>query len=262
MQFRIIAAAFLSLCGIAAAQDRVIITDGGKGVTIGSKKSATTLPMEKATYLGVATSPVSAAIREQLKLQRGIGVVVERVERDSPAEQAGVKQYDILEKFGDQLLVDGKQLAILVRLNEPGASIPLTVVRQGQRQQINVTLTEKMVTVVPETTLSIGSTNNVIDSGTLTIVGDATADSPLYVPNVVRNMKSLSTSVSFVDGEVYNIRKENGSTLIRISDKQQNVLYEGPANTPEDLQAIPADYQGKAKLLLGKANGILSPKKQ
>ena len=74
---RVAILALLGFCGASAAQDRIIVTDR-PAVTIAGKKSATSMPTEMATYLGIATSPASAAIREQLKLPRGIGVVVER----------------------------------------------------------------------------------------------------------------------------------------------------------------------------------------
>src|SRR5947209_13436888 len=49
---------------------------------------------EPASYLGVSTSPANAALAEQLKLPRGIGLVVDYVEPKSPAEEAQIKPYD------------------------------------------------------------------------------------------------------------------------------------------------------------------------
>src|SRR5436190_2738660 len=56
---------------------------------------------EKAAFLGITTSPVPASLRQQLKLQKGLGLVVETIEKDSPAEQAGVQQYDVLQKLNE-----------------------------------------------------------------------------------------------------------------------------------------------------------------
>src|SRR5262249_19606926 len=55
--------------------------------------------MEKAPFLGISASPLPAVLREQLKLPRGIGMVVDHVDANSPAEAAGVKQYDFLYKL-------------------------------------------------------------------------------------------------------------------------------------------------------------------
>src|SRR5438094_7079692 len=61
---------------------------------------------ERGTFLGLRTSNASAALREQLELAKGFGLVVETVEKDSPAEKASVQQYDVLQKLDDQLLVN------------------------------------------------------------------------------------------------------------------------------------------------------------
>src|SRR4051812_24735020 len=66
--------------------------------------------MEKGSYLGISASPVNGALRSQLNLQPGVGLVVESVEKESPAAEAGVLQYDVLQQFNDQILVDSRQL--------------------------------------------------------------------------------------------------------------------------------------------------------
>src|SRR5262245_19618935 len=71
---------------------------------------------EKAAFLGVVAVPVAPATREQIKLPKGIGLSVESVEKDSPAAQAGIMQYDVLQKLDDQWLVNGHQLAVVVRM--------------------------------------------------------------------------------------------------------------------------------------------------
>src|SRR4051812_14577750 len=71
--------------------------------------------MEKGAWLGVNTSPPPHVLRQQLQLPRGVGLVVDMVAPDSPAQAAGVKQYDVLHKLNDQILINQQQLAVLVR---------------------------------------------------------------------------------------------------------------------------------------------------
>jgi membrane-associated protease RseP (regulator of RpoE activity) len=106
--------------------------------------------LEKAAYLGLTASPVTAALREQLKLQKGFGMVVDFVEPGSPAEAAGIKRYDVLQNFNDQILIDSYQLAILIRSFKPGDEIKLTVLHQGQSQVVSAKLIEKEVEVLDE----------------------------------------------------------------------------------------------------------------
>jgi hypothetical protein len=95
---------------------------------------------EKAAYLGVATSPAQPAMRQQLHLRRGVGLVVDFIEPGSPADEAGLQQYDVIEKLDDQLLVNPQQLAVLVRIHQPGDSIKLTAIRGGRSLPIDVKL--------------------------------------------------------------------------------------------------------------------------
>lgn len=97
---------------------------------------------EKAAYLGVAVGDVDDTLREQLKLGRGVGVRIETVVPDSPADKAGLKAHDILETLNDQILFNAPQLAALVRSFAPGDKATLAFIRQGDRQTVNVALGE------------------------------------------------------------------------------------------------------------------------
>lgn len=104
--------------------------------------------LEKATFLGISTSPATDALREQLGLPKGIGLVIDYVEAGSPAA-AGLVVHDVLHKFNDQLMVSPQQLAVLVRLCKPGEKVNLTVVRKGKPVQVDVALGEKEMPPLP-----------------------------------------------------------------------------------------------------------------
>src|SRR6476660_8678591 len=61
------------------------------------------IEMRKGAYLGVSTSPASPVLQRQLGLPEGMGLVVEFVAPKSPAEEAGMRQYDVMQKINDQL---------------------------------------------------------------------------------------------------------------------------------------------------------------
>lgn len=109
------------------------------------------LRLEKAAFLGVSTSPVPAALREQLRLPGGFGLLVDHVEKGSPAEAAGVKQYDVLHKLDDQILINAQQMAALIRSHKAGDEIKLSVIHQGQPAVLPVKLAEKEVRPLEET---------------------------------------------------------------------------------------------------------------
>jgi len=96
----------------------------------------------KGAWLGLTASKPPAALRHQLKLPDGTGLVVDFVQPKSPADQAGIKQYDLLTRLNEQVLINPEQLAVLVRTFKPQEEIKLGYVREGERHTQSVTLVE------------------------------------------------------------------------------------------------------------------------
>jgi hypothetical protein len=93
-------------------------------------------------YLGVHTSRLDKAVSHQLGLPKGVHLQVEQVAPGSPAEDAGVKLYDVLLKFDDQLLINPEQLKTLVRMRNPGERVSLSILRQSKPVTLSVELIE------------------------------------------------------------------------------------------------------------------------
>ena len=102
-------------------------------------------PKVPVTYLGVETSQVPPVVSEQLGLGKGLGLVVEYVQPNSPAAAAGVQQNDILKMLNDQILIEPSQLRKLLQTFPDGAEVILTVLRKGQEQKLTVKLAKKEV---------------------------------------------------------------------------------------------------------------------
>ena len=88
-------------------------------------------------WIGVECYPVRGALRAQLALPEGQGLLVERVMPDSPAAKAGLQQYDVLVAAG------GKPLGTILDLAEAvGAAkeqkLSLELLRGGQSTKIEV----------------------------------------------------------------------------------------------------------------------------
>ena len=95
-------------------------------------------PAASPRRLGTTFAPVPAAVREQLDLPDGVGLLVDAVEPGSPAA-AGLKRFDILTRFNDQIVCNADQLATLLKLRKPGP-VPLTILRGGRERKIQVIL--------------------------------------------------------------------------------------------------------------------------
>jgi len=102
-------------------------------------------PNVPVTYLGVETSQVPDVVSEQLGLAKGLGLVVEYVEPNSPAASAGVQQNDILKMLNDQILIEPSQLRKLLQTFSEGTEVTLTILRKGKEQKITAKLAKKEV---------------------------------------------------------------------------------------------------------------------
>lgn len=102
----------------------------------------TTAPQEKITYLGVETGPVPRALAAHLGLPPDHGLTINAVAENSPAASV-LRQHDVLVKFEDQVLVDSRQLSVLIRAKKPGDDVKLTFMRAGQQQTATVKLGER-----------------------------------------------------------------------------------------------------------------------
>ena len=110
------------------------------------RASETPSGKEQVTYLGVRTEDLPAAMSKQLSLPMGLHLSVVQVGPNSPAEKAGLLEFDVLLKLDDQTLVNEDQLKKLVRLKNPQEQITLSILRNGKSREIQVLLEETEIT--------------------------------------------------------------------------------------------------------------------
>jgi serine protease Do len=91
-------------------------------------------------WLGVTPEDISADRAKELKLSAARGVYVGEVEKDSPAEKAGLKSGDVILEFNGAHVEGVTQFRRLVRETPPGHSVSIVVSRDGKSQSLNATL--------------------------------------------------------------------------------------------------------------------------
>jgi S1-C subfamily serine protease len=109
-------------------------------------------------YIGVSSQPLYPQLARKLGLDTTFGGLVAEVSSGSPAEKAGIEGGDDKVTFqagkyragGDVILqVDGEDivtpddLAEVVASHRPGETVTLTILRDGERQQVDVTLDQR-----------------------------------------------------------------------------------------------------------------------
>ena len=70
-------------------------------------------------------------------------MLIAEVAPNSPAAAAGLQQGDIIVEVDGQEITDSANLATLVRDMKPGDQVQLTIDRNGQEQNVTVTLAER-----------------------------------------------------------------------------------------------------------------------
>jgi serine protease Do len=91
-------------------------------------------------YLGVSLNPIDEEFAGSLGLDRNRGEIVQVVSDDSPAERAGLKAGDIIIGVNKQEVSADQSVSFLVANIDPGKTIPITVLRDGEEVTLNTTL--------------------------------------------------------------------------------------------------------------------------
>jgi serine protease Do len=93
-------------------------------------------------YLGVLIQPVTEGLAREFKLKEAAGALVGEVTAGSPADQAGLKEGDVIVEFNGKKVVDSRQLRLMVAQTAPGTKATLKIIRDGKEQVLTVKLGE------------------------------------------------------------------------------------------------------------------------
>jgi serine protease Do len=96
-------------------------------------------------YLGVVPGELDATTRETFRLRDNEGVLISRVEPDSPAEKSGLKMGDIITKVNNTPVNRPDRLQREIGELPPGSEVNIEILRENRRQTIKVTLTRRPV---------------------------------------------------------------------------------------------------------------------
>ncbi|MDF0650507.1 MAG: serine protease [Nitrospira sp. LK265] len=94
-------------------------------------------------YLGVGIQDLNQDLARSFNIKNSKGALVSDVREDSPAEQAGLKQGDVIVEYQDTPVVDGVALQRLVTKTSAGTTVPVKVIRDGQEREMTVRIVEQ-----------------------------------------------------------------------------------------------------------------------
>jgi serine protease Do len=92
--------------------------------------------------IGVTIGTVSKDVAESIGLGKARGALVNSVVPGSAADKAGVKEGDIITKYGDKVIETPSDLSRSVASTKPGAKSTLTLFRNGASRELAITVAE------------------------------------------------------------------------------------------------------------------------
>lgn len=94
-------------------------------------------------YLGILPQEIDSDLQKSLKLIQVSGVLVAKVEENTPASEAGLKRGDVILSFNDALVPNVAKFRIEVANSPIGKRVPVKVIRDNKEKTLHVTLIER-----------------------------------------------------------------------------------------------------------------------
>jgi len=91
-------------------------------------------------WLGVKIQQVTPDLAEAMNLPEAKGALVAEVTKDSPAARAGLRQGDVILRFDGSETAQMRDLPRLVAEVPPGETVPIELMRNGEKKMLNVTI--------------------------------------------------------------------------------------------------------------------------
>ncbi len=201
-------------------------------------------------YLGMLLQPeMTQDLAKQFNLPDINGALVTRVEPDSPAAKAGIKEGDFVVEFNGKKVADMHQLRLLASQTTPGTKVNLRVIRDGKEKNFTPTLAE-----MPEQLLA--------RSGKRTQQGQRGPSSTDALDGV--EVTDLDASIRRQAVIPKNVHSAFTSTITPLSKAAQAVLRTGdgiveinrqPVRNAEEAVAFSEKAKGDRILLLVWSSG-------
>ncbi|MDK2744210.1 MAG: DegQ family serine endoprotease [Nitrospira sp. BO4] len=94
-------------------------------------------------YLGIGLQDLNQDLAKSFSINDSKGALISDVKENSPADQAGLKQGDVIVEYHGTPVEDGVALQRLVTRTAVGTKVPLKVIRDGREREMTVKVGEQ-----------------------------------------------------------------------------------------------------------------------
>ncbi len=96
-----------------------------------------------AAFLGVTTDTVTPALARERDLSVDAGALVVEVTSGTPADDVGIESGDVIVEIGGEAIAGSGDVPTAIRSHRPGDAVKVVVNRNGERIELDATLTER-----------------------------------------------------------------------------------------------------------------------
>lgn len=97
----------------------------------------------KRTYMGVFLKDLDDKTKQKLKHKESFGILISEVVKDSPADEAGLKDKDVLLTFADEKIYTTDQLIKMLKNFKPEDKVSIEILRGKKTKKLKLVLGEK-----------------------------------------------------------------------------------------------------------------------
>jgi putative serine protease PepD len=139
----------VNLAGQVVGVNSAIATNGGGTIDgeAGNIGVGFAIPVEQVKVTadqilrtGEASYPVIGATVQTGGVDDGDGAEIDTVNKDTPAEEAGLQKGDLIVAVDGERVTDGIALIVAIRKHQPGETVEFTYLRDGDEQTTEITL--------------------------------------------------------------------------------------------------------------------------
>ena len=92
--------------------------------------------------IGVTIQELTRELAESFGLNTPNGALVSNVEKNAPADKAGIQASDVILKFNGKPVINSSDLPRMVAVIKPGTKVPVQLWRKGESKQVTVEVAE------------------------------------------------------------------------------------------------------------------------
>jgi serine protease Do len=116
-------------------------------------------------WIGVVIQKITPEISQHLEIEGSTGALVSKVMPGGPADDAGIKRYDVILSFDDKEIGEMNELPRVVAATPVGKKVKVVVLRDGKKKTVEVGVAA--MEEPKETTLAAAEKGSAADFGLL-----------------------------------------------------------------------------------------------